>query len=142
MVSVGKAPEIEEDLEDILTNAEEEVTLECTILPGDPKAEIHWYKEAKEIYAGKRHKISYTNDVAKLVIPKAELADGGTYSCEAANKIGRVSTECKVIVTSTFILWFIAACKWASRFLFIPPYAFLISVYSNYCLLICQANLS
>lgn len=98
--SVGTAPEVEEDLEDTLGNASEDIVLQCTILQGDPKAEFHWYKAAKEIYTDKRHKISYSNDVAELVIKGCTLADAGTYSCEAANKIGRVSTECKVVVTS------------------------------------------
>ena len=99
-MTVGSGPEVDEDLEDVTATASQEAVLECTILPGDPPAKISWYKEAKEIYPGKRYQISYVDDVAKLVIKGVELGDAGLYRCEAVNKIGRVSTECGLTVNS------------------------------------------
>ena len=98
--TVGTAPVVEEELEEVKATATESATLQCTILPGDPPAQLHWFKEAKEVYHGKRHQISYVDNVATLVIKGVELGDAGMYRCEATNKIGRVSTECNMTVSS------------------------------------------
>ena len=42
--------------------------------------------------------MSHVNDVAKLQVDDATINDAGTYRCEAVNKLGRVDTDCKVIV--------------------------------------------
>ena len=61
--TVGAAPEVKKELEDVEVNAPKSVSLECKITPGDPKAEIHWYKDNKEVYDGKKHQISYAKEV-------------------------------------------------------------------------------
>ena len=79
---MGEAPTIKEGLEDIsltLKDAPEKIRLECTITSGDPKAEIHWYKESKEIYGDKRRDISYKDQEAVCVINNVELSDAGWY---------------------------------------------------------------
>lgn len=100
LVSVGNPPEILEPLLDMLVVAPEEAHLECDIAPGDPPAEIHWYKENKEIYRTKRMSMSYHKELASLVIPKTDVRDGGWYRCEAVNRLGRVETQCTLVVQS------------------------------------------
>ena len=48
-VSVGKAPQILEELEDLVKTAPEKVVLECKIDPGDPKAEITWFRKDRQV---------------------------------------------------------------------------------------------
>ena len=55
----GQAPEVVRDLEDTEVIAPKDVALSCTITPGDPVAELHWYLNNKEIYKDKRHSLSY-----------------------------------------------------------------------------------
>jgi hypothetical protein len=53
---VGAAPEVKKELEDTEVKAPKSLTLECKITAGDPKAEIHWFKDNKEIQVErKRH---------------------------------------------------------------------------------------
>jgi len=95
---IGAAPALLKELRDLETIAPKDFKLECSITKGDPKIEIHWYKDNKEIYDGKKHLISYSNEVASLTVKHAELSDGGWYRCEASNKLGRVQTQCTVTV--------------------------------------------
>ena len=91
--TVGDAPEIVTDLEDTTVIAPDNAVLECEITPGNPKAILHWYKDAKEIYKSKKFVMEYENNIAKLTINNPEPSDIGVYRCEAVNKIGRVETE-------------------------------------------------
>ena len=101
-MSVGDAPELVEGLEDTTVIAPEDAVLDCEIKPGDPKAAIHWYKEAKEIYKGKKYTMTYSENIAELTIKNPEPNDNGLYRCEAVNKIGRVETEGKLVVFSEY----------------------------------------
>jgi len=94
---------VKEELEDktvTLKDSSEKVHLECTITAGDPKAQIHWYKNSKEIYSDKHYSLKYQDDVAVCVMDKAELSDAGWYRCEAVNKLGRVETQCTLTVNA------------------------------------------
>jgi hypothetical protein len=51
---VGAVPEIIKPLKDVVVKATERVELRCEIAPGDPKCDLHWYKDNKEIYSSKR----------------------------------------------------------------------------------------
>jgi len=85
-------------LKDTKVTAQSTVTLTCDIEPGEPKANIKWYKESRELYEGKRHSMSYTGNKAKLEINQSELSDSAIYRVEADNKHGRVMSEAKVFV--------------------------------------------
>ena len=100
--SVGAAPEIVEPLTDQLVVTPDDAILECDISPGDPPAVIHWYKDNKEIYSNKKYAMSYQDEVAELVVSSTDIKDGGWYRCEAVNKLGRVETQCSVIVESEY----------------------------------------
>jgi len=41
-------------------------TLHCKVDGGEPMALIHWYKDNKELYEGKRYHLMYAKDVAIL----------------------------------------------------------------------------
>jgi len=94
----GTPPKVLKALVDQSVEAAKETVLNCKISAGEPAAEIHWYRDNKEIYAGKRFKLSYSGDVATLRVDDTTVADSGTYRCEAVNKLGRVDTECKIVV--------------------------------------------
>ena len=87
-------------MEDETVISPENAVMDCEISPGEPKAVLHWYKEAKEIYKGKKYDMTYENNIAELVVKESEPNDSATYRCEAVNKIGRAETEGKLIVIS------------------------------------------
>ena len=80
--------------------APEEAHLECDIDIGDPPAKLVWYKDNKEIRPGGKYTIEYGEEIATLVIRDTTTSDAGSYRCEAANKLGRVETECTMVVQS------------------------------------------
>ena len=80
--------------------APEEAHLECDIDIGDPPAKLVWYKDNKEIRPGGKYTIEYGDEIATLVIRDTTTSDAGSYRCEAANKLGRVETECSMVVQS------------------------------------------
>ena len=78
----------------------EKALLECSLTRGDPKAEIHWYKDSKEIYSDSHNELMYKDKVAVCLIEKTQLSDAGWYRCEAVNKLGRVETQCTLTVNA------------------------------------------
>ena len=101
--AVGIAPKVVAELQDQVVTAQTDVTLKCDISPGDPVASTTWYKDNKELRAGRKLIMSYLDDVASLVVKDVSLTDAGSYSCEAVNKIGRVQTDGKLTVHGTII---------------------------------------
>ena len=59
---VGNAPALSSDMEDVTVIAPEDGVLECHMTRGDPKADIKWFKENKQIYAGKKIEMKYENN--------------------------------------------------------------------------------
>lgn len=98
VLSVGGPPELLEELRDMVALKKDDATLQCSINPGDPRADIHWFKDNKEIYKGKKYTMSYEEDSACLTISATDTKDAGVYRCEASNKLGRVQTQCKLAV--------------------------------------------
>ncbi|CAH1802732.1 unnamed protein product [Owenia fusiformis] len=95
---VGEPPEIVAPLKDTTVVAPGEITLECGVVLGKPKSEIHWYKDAREVYSGKKYEIDYAAKTASLVIKDTEPIDKGRYRCEVANALGRVDTSATLTV--------------------------------------------
>ena len=87
-----------EPLQNVEIQTSGEAVLRCDITPGDPVADVHWFKDSKELYKNKKHRMSYVDDVAILTIAEANMKDSGSYRCEAVNKLGTVETECNLIV--------------------------------------------
>jgi len=101
-LTAGAAPKLLEELADATLVAPEKATLSCRISAGDPAAEMHWYRDGKEIFKSKRYEMTRDGDTASLVIAATETTDSATYRCEAVNKLGKVKTECSVVVHSMY----------------------------------------
>jgi len=101
----GAAPKLLEDLADAALVAPEKAVLSCRISAGDPAAEMHWYRDGKEIFKSKRYELTRDGDTASLVIAATETTDSATYRCEAVNKLGKVKTECSVVVHSMSLVF-------------------------------------
>ena len=112
-----------EPLADKTSKAQQETTLQCKIDAGEPPASIRWFKDNKELYDGKRYRLTYDKDVvATLGFADSVVNDSGTYRCEAVNKLGRVDTECKLTVECkmhcNFLTLYHPACvEWFDIFL-------------------------
>ena len=94
----GTAPKVIDPLADTTSKAQAETVLRCKIDSGEPAASIHWYRDSKELYHGKRYHLSYIEDVATLRFADSVVADAGAYRCEAVNKLARVNTDCRLTV--------------------------------------------
>jgi len=94
----GKKPKILTPLKDTKVTAQSTATLTCDLDLGEPKADIRWYKESRELYEGKKHSMSCDGKRAKLEINQADLSDSAIYRVEADNRHGRVMSEAKVFV--------------------------------------------
>lgn len=99
-VSAGNAPKLVDGLSDLTIVSPESVSLECKINLGDPKAEVHWYRDKKELAASKKYEMSQDGEDVALVIKTTEPSDSGNYSCEAVNKLGKVKTQGTLVVNS------------------------------------------
>ena len=100
LILVGTSPKVLSALKNQSVIVPNEVTIECEISLGDPPAKLHWYKESRELYDGKKYAITYRKGSAILSIRSTDSLDDGIYTCEAANKLGRVVTEGKLLVKS------------------------------------------
>ena len=87
-----------EPLEDTIVSAGEKAELDCEVKSGNPAATIRWFKENKELQRSKKYTMSYNDETAALVVQDAQLVDAGCYRFEASNKLGRVETQCILLV--------------------------------------------
>ena len=94
------APKLIEDLTDGNFVTPDKIQLSCRISPGQPTAEIHWFRDGKEIYKNKKYEMAQDGDTMTLTIATSEPTDSATYACEAVNKLGRVKTQCSIVVNS------------------------------------------
>jgi titin len=83
---------------DVATNAGKTVKLECDVSLGKPKAEIRWYRDAREIYKGVKHRLACDDNVASLTITGVDHTDAGNYRCEVYNQHGRVESTGNLVV--------------------------------------------
>jgi len=106
MLSAGLSPELLDGLKNVRVNASEKVELKCRISPGDPTADVQWYRNGRcckifrKIFNDGKYEI--IGDMMSLTIAESEESDGATYRCEAVNKFGTVRTECIVVVLRMF----------------------------------------
>ena len=50
------------------------------------------------VYTGDKYEMTFSRDIASLMLFDTRFEDGATYKCEAQNKIGKVSSQGKLIV--------------------------------------------
>ncbi|KAI4893348.1 hypothetical protein NFI96_024137 [Prochilodus magdalenae] len=69
---------------EVKISASQEATLNCEV--SDPKAEVKWYKDGKQLSASKTVSIGSKGTNRQLVLHNVEKADAGQYTCEVGNE--------------------------------------------------------
>ena len=93
-------------MKDVKVIAPKVATLTCEISSGEPRAKIRWFKDAKEVYQGRKYNMKFDGTTAKLEISPSELTDSALYRCEADNKVGRCESEANLTVQGLWMfLW-------------------------------------
>ena len=87
-----------EGLVDVTKISPEEAIMECTISAGEPQSEIKWFKDGKQISAGKKYDMTYKDKHAVLKVKDSQVQDAGKYRCEASNIIGSVDTSATLTI--------------------------------------------
>ncbi|VDM84406.1 unnamed protein product [Strongylus vulgaris] len=93
------APSVKKQLDDIVAHVGDLIaTLTCEI-EGMPLPRIIWYKDGQELAVPSiKFDSQFTDGSAELTVKNLEQSDAGKYRCHAANQLGTVSTEAKVVV--------------------------------------------
>ena len=96
-VCLVEPPQIPEKPEVIKVTVGDPVSLDCKVT-GSPQLKVKWMKNGKELQSIRQHKLSFENNVSRLLIQSAQSADGGEYIFEVANHISSCSCNVKLIV--------------------------------------------
>ena len=99
-VTVGDPPRILSNVSDVVVSSPETATLDCGIKPGMKDFEVHWFKENKEVYRGRKYEMLFWDNRASLVIKDTEPSDSAKYICELSTPLGRVQSVGSLIVYS------------------------------------------
>ncbi|VDM54489.1 unnamed protein product [Angiostrongylus costaricensis] len=91
------APVFERQLEDILCDETELLTLSAKII-ANPPPEISWYRDDHEIQHSANNRLQFDDETLEysLTIVKAYAEDSGEYKCIARNSIGKAESVCNV----------------------------------------------
>lgn len=100
--TAGQKPKITRELTDSIVTVMGTATMSCEIDFGEPKGKVTWYKDAREVYQGKKYNMMVSKNEAKLEILQADLSDTSVYRIEVDNKLGRVESEAKLTVQGMF----------------------------------------
>lgn len=93
-------PNFEKLLIDILAPEGERVVFEC-VLRGDPKPNVKWYMNSKEIVNDHRIQITQSDDgTVRLIIENVSIHDKGLYTVKATNSSGEAKCFSHLIVKS------------------------------------------
>ncbi|CAF0753758.1 unnamed protein product [Didymodactylos carnosus] len=88
-------PVLENDgITNVYAQFEENVTLPCSVIQGDPVPVIYWYKERNQLQVHELTSGSITRKLERLpnqslLIRKVALEDQGLYTCRAINTVGQ-----------------------------------------------------
>ena len=93
--TVGEAPALKGDVQDVTTKLGESGTLTCAIV-GRPLPEIKWYRYGKELIQSRKYKVSSDGRNHSLSILTDEQEDEGVYTCRAVNDAGEIETSGKL----------------------------------------------
>ena len=69
---------------------------------GTPAPRVEWYLNGEEVKADDRHKFEVKDNVHKLTIFDVKSSDGGKYSVEVHNRVGRDLVKATLTVKGTF----------------------------------------
>jgi len=77
----------------------EVATFTATVTPGEPRAEVRWFKGPKQLTPdGKKYVAKFDGDKASLEILKSEVSDEAEYRFVAVNKVGEVGSKANLTV--------------------------------------------
>ncbi|XP_078537623.1 titin-like [Lissotriton helveticus] len=79
-----------------LLKTDDSLELRCKVV-GTPVIKISWSKDDRPIKESAKHRISFLNSEAVLLVKDCSVGDSGEYSCEAQNEAG--TDSCSSIVT-------------------------------------------
>ncbi|XP_063288150.1 vascular endothelial growth factor receptor kdr-like [Pelobates fuscus] len=89
-----KAPQVIQDLEDIVVNASSTLFLQCRV-NGTPVPNITWMKNGYIIKPASGITLLYNNS---LIIERVKKDDEGLYECQATNEMGEIITSAQVSI--------------------------------------------
>lgn len=95
LFTVGEAPALKEEIQDVTTKLGESGTLTCGII-GRPLPDIKWYRFGKELIQSRKYKMSSDGRNHSLTIVTDEQEDEGLYTCRAVNEAGEIETSGKL----------------------------------------------
>uniref|UniRef100_A0A1I7X1V2 Ig-like domain-containing protein n=1 Tax=Heterorhabditis bacteriophora TaxID=37862 RepID=A0A1I7X1V2_HETBA len=88
-----------ECLEDIVSNVGELITKLSCGLDGIPTPRVMWFKDEKELSVPSvKYDSNFTEGLAELIIKNIEQNDEGSYTCQAINELGSITTKSKLLV--------------------------------------------
>ncbi|KAK3083483.1 hypothetical protein FSP39_023775 [Pinctada imbricata] len=88
----GEAPSVLEGLPDISVLLGEDAYLECKI-SGQPEPSVSWSKDSRKIDESKKYQMMQDDMTVSMTIREVTQKDAGSYSVEASNDLGSVSTS-------------------------------------------------
>ena len=100
--TVGHAPAILRQLDDVTASSRDTVEITCSIDLGDPAASVKWFKDDSAVSESKKCRMTVTGNDVTLRISGAEFSDAGAYRVVATNKLGKASSECNVTVNCKY----------------------------------------
>lgn len=82
----------------------EQLTLTATVKGSEP-LDLSWIQDKDHVLRdGDNRKITFENSVVSLIVPKADSATAGKYTCRLSNQSGAALSVCHV----TLLGWFIS----------------------------------
>ncbi|KAK6485023.1 titin-like [Huso huso] len=96
-LSVGEAPSIRQEMQEVTTKLGDPAQLTCQII-GRPLPEIKWFRYGKELIQSRKYKMSSDGRNHSLTVSTEEQEDEGLYTCRAINDAGETETSGKLFL--------------------------------------------
>ena len=71
--------------------------LDCKV-SGSMPISTSWYKDGMDVFAGEKHKLTFTDRTATLIILHTNVSDRGNYTCKASNMAGSDTCSAMLMV--------------------------------------------
>lgn len=104
-VLVGKAPKFTKRLKDTKATIPGKVKLSADVDLGKPTAEVKWFKDWKELYAGPKYGISQSKHKTELEFKEPQNNDAGKYRCLVRNALGEDECEAVLTINCMYIIY-------------------------------------
>ena len=92
-----RAPSILAHPEDLAIQEGDPIKLICQI-DGERPISVKWYKDNEPLDEAGEFLITFENGLAVLHVNESFPEDSGTYTCQASNAYGRISTSANLTV--------------------------------------------